>query len=365
MLTPENCGITQAHIQIIQNIAREYSCFIFVRQVNTDSTSLIEEGYKTKKLDIHAKSSNWGPMAGFICADENLSKVVDDGSKKLETNRHAIQKALRTTGVGNVQLMISRSRVSELINKNLFDEQQPNRVFEANSPKNTKQMRFQFEEAGDEKYRVFYWPEGSIAKKPLMVLGYKDGQMVVPVTADYDIFAICPHFSAPHFNIKNVTRVSDNGMAGVLSKFQSFLIGIINSRCGGNPVVNHGTELNNPFPEIDPNLAMFPPGGNNRLVDRLKLHQIYGDLTIRGFHAYVNQYWSTAFKAHIGSKMSRLRNPAVRGGKFQPEYLSPSDFNGLDIGAYDDLGSRSRAMQRFGDEVANNLASSIRPRWGN
>lgn len=362
-LTPENCGITARHIGRIQTIAQEKRCFLFVRLVNTDSTTLIDEGYRTKKLDIHAKSSNWGPMAGFICEDSNLSKVVDEGEgEKLRRNEHAVHEALRTAGVGKVQLAISAARANELVRKGLFAAWTEGTPFQAHSRKRRKTMYFQLgPERRDDKLLVRY---GSTAEalRPLMVIGYRDEDGVEAVTADYDMFAICPHFSAPGFSLGRVTQVGEQGMQGVLSAFQRTMKDLINQRCGPPDVVNHGTELNNPFPENEPMVAMFPPGGKHRLVERVKLHQIFGDLTIRGFHAYVNDLWGAAIKTHIGAKMSRLRNPALRA-TLRLEYLDPADFNGLDLTGYGGETGTAATMQRFGVEVANNSAATVRPRW--
>jgi len=360
-LTPENCGITSDHIRKIQAIAKEKSCFIFARLVNPDSTKLIEEGYMTKKLDIHAKSSNWGPMAGFICVDSDLSKVVDEGTEKIERNKHAVTEALRTSGVGQVQLTISPARAAELASKGLFAQRSPDIAFDATSRKGKKTISFRFTTVADGKYSVSYKKNGG-AFQPLMVIGYRNGGVVKAVTADYDIFAICPHFRAPGFRLGQVTQVRDQGMEGVLSHFQRSIKDLINQRCGPPDVVNHGTELNNPFPENEPQIAMFPPGGDHRLVERLKLHQIFGDLTIRGFHVYVNQQWNAAFKTHIGAKMSRLQNPALRA-TLRLEYMREADFGGLTLDGYGGETRTAMTMQKFGTEVANNRATSIRPRW--
>ncbi|MBP9960384.1 MAG: hypothetical protein KBF07_00260 [Pseudomonas sp.] len=360
MLTEIDCGMTRDHINVFQSLAREYSTFIFVRPVNQDSTSLIAEGYSTKKLDIHAKSSNWGPMSGFICVDSELSKVVDEGPDKVAKNREAVRHALRTDGVGQTELIIPYTRIEELVKKGLFTHAGMGGSFQASSRKNVKQMRFECERSADGRCHVYYYPAGK--KMPVMVIGYKHEGAVIAVTADYDIFAICPHHTAPGFSSASVANVTDQGLLGVLSRFQENLIRVINSRCGKHPVVNHGTELNNPFPENDRELAMFVPGGNARMINRGHLHDIFGDLAIRGFHVYSNSRWNAAVRTHIGSRMSRLQNPAVRGA-CATKYLSDADFNGLSVRGYGGETRLAFAQDKFGKELVNNSAADIRPRW--
>lgn len=363
MLTEDNCGIVARHIQVIQEIAKERATFIFVRPVNRDATSLIASGFGTKRLDIHAKSANWGPMSGLICVDSALSKVTDEGDGAVQKNRAAVAHALHTRGVGQVQLMLPPTRIEELVGKGLFSETRPGQIFEARSPKKKTTMRFVFEQDGSgPNLRVYYFPAGAAGKQPLMVLGYANGQQIVAVTADYDLFAICPHFSTPGFALNWVVGVQQRGMQGTLSAFQQMLIGEINQRCGGPPVVNHGTELNNPFPESDRELAMFVPGTDSRMVERYWLPAIFGDLAMRGFHVYFNAAWSPAVTTRYGAKINQLRNPARRGG-YALAALREPDFNALSVEGYGDETRTAFAQQRFGTEVANGLAASVRPRW--
>ena len=359
-LTPGNCGITTRHIGNFQAIAKEKRCFIFVRLVNRDSTTLIDEGYATKKLDIHAKSSDWGPMAGFICTDSSLSKVADDATKRAK-NDNDVKHARHAPGVGTVALEISTTRAQELQNKGTFPAVAPGTPFEATSKGKGTTRKFRLDQTRDGKLAVLYEKGGHFV--PVEVLGYKDASGVVKaVTADYDIFAICPHHSAPGFSLKSVAQVSGTATEGVLSSFQKMIKREINLRCGPPDVVNHGTELNNPFPENEAQIAMFPPGGDHRLVLRAQLHLMFGDMAIRGFHVYVNQLWGAAFKTHIGAKMSRLQNPALRGA-LRLEHLPETDFDGLRLDGYGGNVGTAATAQRFGVEVANNRAQSVRPAW--
>ncbi|CAB3770121.1 anthrax toxin-like adenylyl cyclase domain-containing protein [Paraburkholderia solisilvae] len=366
MLSEGNCGIAASHIQHIQTVATQFSTFIFFRLANPNATRLIDAGYRTKRLDIHAKSSNWGPMAGFICADSALSKVADGGPAAIEHNQNAVRESLRSEQVGKIPLAINQARINELVNDGLFAAPTPAQAFNAQSPQGNANLRFALEQNGAGDFDVYYYPATTGEKTPVMVLGYmgEDGAGVSAVTSDYDLFAICPHFSAPEFASNIDTRVSNQGLEGILSRFQQTIIGKINRLCGVNPVINHGTELNNPSPENDPELAMFVPGTDSRLVRRLELPRIFGDLAMRGFHVYTNDRWNPAFKAHIGARVNQLRNPARRAVAAKTlGCLRETDFMNLSIAGFAGETRLAFAQQKFGEQIANNLASTVRPRW--
>lgn len=359
-LTEKNCGITKNHIDKINEISREHSSFIFMRPVNANSTSLINEGYRTKKLDIHAKSSDWGPMAGFICVDSTLSKLAGGDPDKMARNINDVKKSLKSSGVGKVHLVISKKRIDELIENKLFTLTDYTQEFTAKKD-NASVVRFQFEARGD-KYAVFYWPENTDVRTPLFVIGYIVNNVTTAVTADYDLFAIAPHFSAHNFETTSVTRVSDHGERGILSLFQLGIIREINRRCGPPPVVNHGTELNNPSPEKDAELAMFCPGGTSRMIKTRDLQHIFGDLALKGFHVYTNQRWNAAIQAHIGAKISRLGRPAVISTCL-PACIKDEDLNGLGIKGYEGEQNEVFSAHNFHKKILNNSSASIKPRW--
>lgn len=75
-MNEQESGITDKHIEALEGLMSEKNTFLFVRPTEYDSTLLIKEGYATKSMDIHHKSSNWGPMAGFVPCDPAFSKKL-------------------------------------------------------------------------------------------------------------------------------------------------------------------------------------------------------------------------------------------------------------------------------------------------
>jgi len=373
-LTMESCGITTAHQAAIAGIARENKTFIFVRPVNPDATGLIENGFKTKALDIHAKSSDWGPMAGFICADSSLSKVAGDPVKE-QRNNLAVLQSLANPNVGSVPLDLPRNRIEYLRAKHVPGINMAGEPFVATGARGVSKSFKLVPQPTLDRYRVQV--ENALGNfQNVIVIGYPSdtGHTIIPVTADYDIFAICPHHSSSGFSIKKVTIVNESVNAGVLSAYQMMIRRQINQRCGGHPVVNHGTELNNPFPEYDPNLIMFTPAGGKKIVQRVRLSAIFGDLTLCGFHVYFNSQWPVGVKETIQSKINQMKQPSRLGAQM-PAVLGKEDFDGLGLHGYgtdpenDVFPSTAGSAVRFASDILNNRASAPglpaapRPHW--
>jgi len=66
-----------------QKAADELNCVILSRVPGAAATTMIDEGYDLKPFYIHAKSCDWGPMAGFVCQLPAINKA---GSEKLDYN---------------------------------------------------------------------------------------------------------------------------------------------------------------------------------------------------------------------------------------------------------------------------------------
>ena len=104
-------GIPISHMQAFQIVANATKCLIMSRAVGIACTGLIEEGYSSKGFHVKAKSCDWGPMAGFVLADPNLTKRVGESEKQKEDLVHAIQDWGATT----TPLYISEARRCELL----------------------------------------------------------------------------------------------------------------------------------------------------------------------------------------------------------------------------------------------------------
>ncbi|MGY0216546.1 anthrax toxin-like adenylyl cyclase domain-containing protein [Endozoicomonadaceae bacterium StTr2] len=115
-------GISPDHIAGILDVAGDMGCCIMFRCVNPWATGLIKAGYATKWISIKAKTSSWGPQAGFICIDQRLSRPDMRRMALVHTaslNEKMVQ-ALSQEGCREVPLIIMPCRLQELIDGGLI-----------------------------------------------------------------------------------------------------------------------------------------------------------------------------------------------------------------------------------------------------
>jgi len=67
-------GISGGHAQAFLRVAHELDCVILTRTPGEAALTLLAEGYDAKGFHVKAKSCDWGPWAGFICAEPRFNK---------------------------------------------------------------------------------------------------------------------------------------------------------------------------------------------------------------------------------------------------------------------------------------------------
>lgn len=329
-INEQESGIVDAHAEAIAKTAREQNTFIFIRPTEFDSTILIKAGYATKSMDVHHKSSNWGPMAGFVPCDPAFSKKCDGKPNPHEhEHKHAaahpvllslkpellaahqkieFQDGYLLERAGGTDKMAvpfiakrlnSRAGLAEARAK--FEAFQsaggsvPEYKFCTAKPSDfgNKSTLFCLLKKADQW--LVYWVlwEGEVGRlNPLRVFGYPQNGTLNPVTGDYDLWMVAPHFS--HFDTHSVVRLEkDVHGESAASGFTMSLIGNMNANCGrtDNPVFNHGAEAQNyGFTQaLDWNLAMFTPGGGGYMVRMNEMPSVLGDLQKAGYLVVVNK----------------------------------------------------------------------------
>jgi len=325
-------GITSAHIQKIQEVAKKRRCFIMVRPVNTLATGLIEDNYPVKGLDIHGKSSDWGPQAGFVPWDQSLSKVAGIPEKVKKGNADN-KKDIKQKQVEFVPLVITGDRLKQL--RDYTIKEKTNAFLSPDAEKGgaftlIRDSKIQFKlskcKTGDQ-YEVLYLKANEKQFEPLEVMGYSEAEPKM-VTADYDLFAVCPYYRTISKS-SEVTQLKNRGLSGILSQYHMKVIQDINSSCRPkNPVVKHGAELSNPHPQEDKKIVMFTATGTSRMIpnDPATRGRIFADLIKRGFHIYVNKKWDQEVQTAIESRMNLSITPTRLGSL---EALKSSDFIGF------------------------------------
>lgn len=181
-------GIPATHLKTLSNYAIQKNLIYGIRPISPLATSLIEAGYPTKPLSIKGTSADWGPQAGFICVDQNFSKLVGQ-PERVEKYNALIRKNIENGEAVYVPLTITRDRINELIKLTCLDLSQPygdKMVLLARSPTG---QEYQFEAIYQSNSNNYYRIE--IAGKPIYVLS--EPEIHEPFVPDYDLLLVAPH----------------------------------------------------------------------------------------------------------------------------------------------------------------------------
>jgi hypothetical protein len=294
-------GIAATHVGPIAATAREVNAFILIRKTNLDATRLIRMGYATKSMDIHDKSSDWGPMAGFVPCDPAFSKVaaVMPGGPQ----EHAHGDAKKT------QLFLTDELKAELLKSNKIVVAGAANTYAptATAKDVQKAVLFKLTKSGDD-WLVDYAMKGPTGLpgdwQPLKVWSYVLAGAKKPVTGDYDLWMVAPHMSHLTSHGFNIGRAAardnvDSHGASSSSLFIQSLIVKLNQAChrDQNPVFQHGAEAQNYgfTQQLDDELAMFVPGrGEPRVIERAKLANVIADMSNRGYVPVWNKRYGEA-----------------------------------------------------------------------
>lgn len=117
----ETIGMPASHADKFQQVSRMQNTVIVCRAPGPTCCQLLKEGYDTKGFRVHAKSCDWGPMAGFVLRDPRLNKK---GDAVFNTRAHA--ESLQDTNhadwaAGTVPLKLYPERVAWLRTNNIIN----------------------------------------------------------------------------------------------------------------------------------------------------------------------------------------------------------------------------------------------------
>ena len=305
-------GITTKHIGDIERTCRQLNTFLFVRPSTKETMELIGQGYATKSMDIHDKSSDWGPASGFVPCDPAFSKALT-GSPNPHPHYHEhgdakpvhlkLTETLATPG-SNPKLEFDPTKSSTATTRY---------VKSAGGGVGAKQKTFKLEKQGGEW--AVYWLDGETAVE-FFVWGYQTSLGVKPVTGDYDLWMVAPHISrwSQHTQVMGIQ--DSHGESGA-TLFITWLLEKLNAECGrsDNHVFHHGAESQNyGFTQaIDKNLAMFTPAGTSEMVTSTDLPQILVDAQTAGYLVY----WNKRYGESDPQLMGKAVNAGVSGGPGQ------------------------------------------------
>jgi hypothetical protein len=192
-------------------------------------------------MDIHDKSSDWGPASGFVPCDPAFSKALKGSpNPNIHPHEHGDAKP--------VQLCLTDALASPTSNPKLAAAPgvaTPTVKFVKANPDGPgpKSKVFKLEKKSAEW--AVSWMNGDAAV-PLYVWGYNTAKGVKPVTGDYDLWMVAPHIEnwSEHTQIMGVK--DSHGESGA-TRFITWLLAKLNAECGrsDNHVFHHGAESQN------------------------------------------------------------------------------------------------------------------------
>lgn len=185
----DETGLLTSHLQPLEKLASQINCIIAIRPVEKIASQLIMAGHPTKNLHIKGKSASWGPQAGMICVDQKFSKLEASDKKTIDQFNISIKQCLQLNHASNVQLSISKTHLSYLLNQGLVTlglEINDRISIEAKAPSGENYTFLGVRDQND-YYRIFY------NEAPIEVLA--PNSHMPPFTADYDLLLVAPHIS--------------------------------------------------------------------------------------------------------------------------------------------------------------------------
>ena len=345
-------GIAQEHISAIERLMASENTFMFVRPTEFDSTILIKAGYATKSMDVHHKSSNWGPMAGFVPCDPAFNKKCDGKpNPKEHEHKHGaanpVQLALTQELLSSHQkieavdgFVLAKSTTAAKLDIPWVVKREakghvggltsrfeaaasgggglPSHRFYNAKPAdlgNKSTLFCLMEKAGQWLVYWVSWDGDTGQLNPLRVFGYVQNGRLNPVTGDYDLWMVAPHMKhlAAHVLVK--ANVDAHGSSAA-SPYTLGLIGALNAACRrmGNPVFNHGAEAQNyGFTQnLDWDLAMFTPAGTSRMVRIGEMPKILSDLQRAGYLVVWNKRYGETDPQFMGAADRRANLGEIR-----------------------------------------------------
>ncbi|CAA0121341.1 Calmodulin-sensitive adenylate cyclase [BD1-7 clade bacterium] len=381
-------GVAQNHVVAIERQMLYDNCFVILRKTEYDSTMLIKGGFATKSMDIHAKSSNWGPMAGMVPLDPAFSKKrTGQPNQNFPTASHG--------AAITVPLSYSFAIFQDLYHRGKFKIINRFELFDHRSKTNGREYMVRSCEPGimntlpDFKYyfvsedksqddTIFcvivgpdniakvYWvkfPQGQQnigTLYPVLVWGYNIDGLPKPVTGDYDIWMVAPYYKDLEAHSSVVRYETPNGTSSA-TPYITALIDRLNDACNrtANRVFQHGAEAQNIdfTQQLDESLVLFTPGAQSRMIHQNDLPALLKEMLSFGYLVCGNPQYARP-------------DPMIQGAAWHTNHVLAEQLldqdrayvNRIKQAAMEDsAGTSKRNMSRLADEhhLANDKTKGV------
>jgi hypothetical protein len=316
-------GVAQEHILAIAEVCREQNTFLFVRPSEKATVSLIKQGFATKSMDIHEKSSDWGLHAGLVPQDPALSKLPGTPNPNIQASAHGL--------ADSVQLQFTQAQFAALERSGHFDGHTKEINVDCDCKKRWPGRRHfhsprmpQICQLMDSAGMVSWAarnPAASSKQEPVPV--YVKAYGKTPVTGDYDMWMVAPHVTSLEGPAARVESIQDDHGRSAALDFTAQLQKKLNDSCKrhisiSKLVFNHGAEANNLSftQEMEKkDLVVFCPGDHvpfliHAVKEPEKLTKLFHDMLRHGYVVMLNPKWKHGFT--LGSEDLAFADPSLK-----------------------------------------------------
>lgn len=275
-------GMPDIDQKILAEVAERENVIIGVRPVDEKSKSLIDSKlYSSKGLFVKAKSSDWGPMSGFIPVDQSFAKA--SARRDLNKFNGYAEQSIESGNAVSADLYLNQVRMDELVSKyqslTALEFDAESGMYKTTAINGDQTVTFFLNKVTVESkdlWQVHYMKDGELA--PFKVIG--DPVSKQPMTADYDLLTVMYSYAdlGPQDKVKqpltweqwkeSVTyedltpkykelynsevlyNKKDGASLGVVSDRLKALKDVINTSLGrtdGLEMVHHGADDANPY----------------------------------------------------------------------------------------------------------------------
>ncbi len=213
-------GMTLHDMAAVRRVAAQRNEIIMFRDTGCWSRPYIALGHPTKPFHVKGKSSDWGPHAGLVPYNSEFSKAFDD--KAIKKGFDLNKKAIAENFARPVPLFVNETFIREnlLVSKGSRGRPPIDRMtmprngvlyFFCTKPNDDpalpgKSYLLMGRKEQDGRYQIFTFPLKAAGRpeKELFLLEAEAEPMLVmtvpnatlPITGDYDLFAVCPSWDA-------------------------------------------------------------------------------------------------------------------------------------------------------------------------